>query len=77
MNSKTSAETKKYKQDEIFKKRGGWRGGGRPKTTGQTTIAVRIDKKLENIVNLIKTEFKKGELTEAKIDELTNFIYFK
>lgn len=61
---------KKYIQQEItgMKKRGGWRGGGRPKSTGQTTVAVRIDKRLENLVNALKEELKNGTLDEKEIE---------
>ena len=59
---------KKYVQQEIegMKKRGGWRGGGRPKSTGQTTIAIRIDKRLEKTVNDLKEQLKNGTLNEKK-----------
>ena len=59
---------KKYVQQEIegMKKRGGWRGGGRPKSTGQTTIAIRIDKRLEETVNDLKEQLKNGILNEKK-----------
>lgn len=64
---------KKYVQQEIIglpKKRGGWRGGGRPKTTGQTTVAVRIDKRLEKIVDALKVRLKSGNLNEKDIENL-------
>lgn len=64
---------KKYVQQEINgipKKRGGWRDGGRPKSTGQTTVAVRIDKKLENLVNALKESLKNGTLDEKEIELL-------
>lgn len=63
---------KKYVQQEIdgMKKRGGWRGGGRPKSTGQTTVAVRIDKRLENLVNALKEELKNGTIDEKEIELL-------
>ena len=59
---------KKYVQQEIegMKKRGGWRGGGRPKSTGQTTIAIRIDKRLEETVNELKEQLKNGTINEKK-----------
>lgn len=65
-------KTKKYVQQEItgMKKRGGWRGGGRPKSTGQTTVAVRIDKRLEKLVNTLKKELKNGTLDEKEIELL-------
>jgi hypothetical protein len=74
-NLKKQKETKtekKYVQQEIdgMKKRGGWRGGGRPKSTGQTTIAVRIDKRLEMLVNSLKESLKNGTLDENEIEIL-------
>ena len=70
--SKPQQKQKKYIQQEIdgMKKRGGWRGGGRPKSTGQTTVAIRIDKRLENVVNVLKQELKNGTLNENKIKNL-------
>jgi len=75
-------KTKKYIQIEIdgMKKRGGWRGGGRPKTTGQTTVAIRIDKRLKERVNKLKEQLKNGTLTDEqekdviKIEDLKNLI---
>lgn len=69
---KEKKNTPKYVQQEIngMKKRGGWRGGGRPKSTGQTTIAVRIDKRLEMLVNSLKESLKNGTLDENEIEIL-------
>jgi hypothetical protein len=69
---KEKKNTPKYVQQEIngMKKRGGWRGGGRPKSTGQTTIAIRIDKRLEILVNGLKESLKNGTLDENEINEI-------
>ncbi|MDD2864680.1 MAG: hypothetical protein PHC99_08140 [Methylococcales bacterium] len=69
---KENKTQKKYIQQEIdgMKKRGGWRGGGRPKSTGQTTVAVRIDKRLEILVNALKESLKNGTLDENEIELL-------
>lgn len=69
---KEKKNTPKYVQQEIngMKKRGGWRGGGRPKSTGQTTIAIRIDKRLEILVNALKESLKNGTLDENEIEIL-------
>lgn len=67
-------EKNKYVQQEIegFKKRGGWRGGGRPKgsTKEFKTVAIRIDERIAQLVETLKTELKEGRLTENDIAEL-------
>ena len=53
-------EKQKYVQVEIpnMTKRGGWRGGGRPKGTKKEfrTVAIRIDERLVGIVERLKKE---------------------
>jgi hypothetical protein len=73
-NRKTNA--KKYVQQEIdgMKKRGGWRGGGRPKSTGQTTVAIRIDKRLEETVNKLKEQLKNGTFSDDEKEEKKDVI---
>lgn len=67
-------EKNKYVQQEIegFKKRGGWRGGGRPKGSKKEfkTIAIRIDERIAQLVETLKTELKEGRLSENDIAEL-------
>lgn len=68
-----SEKEKNYQQSEfecLPKKRGGWRNGGRPKSTGQTTNAVRIDKRLESLVNALKDGFKNGTLSIGDIEKI-------
>lgn len=67
---------KKYVQQEIdgMKKRGGWRGGGRPKSTGQTTVAIRIDKRLEETVNKLKEQLKNGTFSDDEKQEKKDVI---
>lgn len=67
----------KYTQIEVFgipKKRGGWRGGGRPKESGKTTSSIRIPNELTELVNTLKAGFKDGNITIEDIENMLKSI---
>lgn len=53
------------------KKRGGARPNSGKKPSGIETVAIRIDKRLLTLVEILKTELKEGRLNTQSIDLLT------
>ncbi len=56
------------------KKHGGWReGGGRPKADYETK-AMRVDVRLIELIETLKTKLKSGEIDEKTIETLTELV---
>lgn len=58
--------------EETKKGRGGARPNSGAKSLGIETITIRIDKRLEPLMNTVKSEFKSGRLTISDIEQLNS-----